>query len=148
MNTQTTPELLTPAPVALQPVVRRAVALSIRQPWAWLIVNGHKDVENRTWPTRFRGRVLIHAGATMTRDDYTACVLFIADMRTEWRLPAYDILKAQCGGTVGEAEVTDCVTESESPWFVGEYGFVMRNQKILPFHKCKGALGFFQGEHV
>ena len=24
-------------------------ALSIRQPWAWLIVNGYKDVENRTW---------------------------------------------------------------------------------------------------
>jgi hypothetical protein len=136
------------AAVRVQPLVRRAVSLSIRQPWAWLIVNGHKDVENRTWPTRFRGRVLIHAGATMTRDDYTACVLFIADMRTTWRLPAYDILKAQCGGVVGEAEIVDCVTESDSPWFVGDYGFVMRNQKVLPFHRCKGALGFFQGEHV
>ncbi len=36
--------------------------LSIRQPWAWLIVNGYKDIENRTWSTRFRGKVLIHAG--------------------------------------------------------------------------------------
>ncbi|WP_206002040.1 ASCH domain-containing protein [Paraburkholderia aromaticivorans] len=40
-------------------------ALSIRQPWAWLIVKGHKDIENRTWSTRFRGRVLIHAGARL-----------------------------------------------------------------------------------
>ncbi len=56
MNTQTTPELLKPAPVALQPVVRRAVALSIRQPWAWLIIHACKDVENRDWPTRVRGR--------------------------------------------------------------------------------------------
>lgn len=30
--------------------------LSIRQPWAWLIVNGYKDIENRTWPTHFRGK--------------------------------------------------------------------------------------------
>jgi ASCH domain len=38
-------------------------ALPIRQPYAWLIVNGHKDIENRAWPTKFRGRVLIHASA-------------------------------------------------------------------------------------
>jgi len=31
-------------------------ALSILQPWAWLVVNGHKDIENRTWGTGFRGR--------------------------------------------------------------------------------------------
>ena len=37
-------------------------ALSIRQPWAWLIVHGYKDVENRTWSTKFRGRVQVHAG--------------------------------------------------------------------------------------
>ena len=37
-------------------------ALSIRQPWAELIVRGHKDVENRTWRHSYRGPVLIHAG--------------------------------------------------------------------------------------
>ena len=31
--------------------------LSIRQPWASLIVAGVKDVENRTWPMGYRGRV-------------------------------------------------------------------------------------------
>ena len=36
-------------------------ALSIRQPWAWLILHGGKDIENRTWATKLRGRVLIHA---------------------------------------------------------------------------------------
>ena len=35
----------------------------IRQPWAWLIVNGYKDVENRTWVTRYRGMLLIQASA-------------------------------------------------------------------------------------
>ena len=118
-------------------------ALSIRQPWAWLIAHGHKDVENRTWKTEFRGPFLIHAGATMTRADYEACVIFIADMRTSWRLPAYDILRAQCGGIVGQAEIVDCVTASESPWFVGEFGFVLRGAAPLPFQPLKGALGFF-----
>lgn len=28
-------------------------ALSIRQPWAWLVVQGYKDIENRDWPTNF-----------------------------------------------------------------------------------------------
>ncbi|MCP4687042.1 MAG: ASCH domain-containing protein, partial [Desulfobacterales bacterium] len=37
-------------------------ALSIRQPWAWLIANGYKDIENRSWRTSFRGEFLIHAG--------------------------------------------------------------------------------------
>lgn len=36
-------------------------ALSFRHPWAWLIVAGYKDIENRSWPTNFRGRVYIHA---------------------------------------------------------------------------------------
>ena len=36
--------------------------LTVKQPWASLIVEGIKDVENRTWKTNFRGRVLIHAG--------------------------------------------------------------------------------------
>jgi hypothetical protein len=36
-------------------------ALTVWQPSAWAICAGYKDVENRTQPTRFRGRVLIHA---------------------------------------------------------------------------------------
>jgi len=39
-------------------------ALSVRQPWAWLIANNLKPIENRTWPTRYRGAFLIHAGQT------------------------------------------------------------------------------------
>jgi hypothetical protein len=35
-------------------------ALSIQQPWAWAIIAGHKDVENRSWYTHHRGSLLIH----------------------------------------------------------------------------------------
>lgn len=40
-------------------------ALSIRQPWAWAIVNGHKTIENRTWATTYRGPLLIHASKSL-----------------------------------------------------------------------------------
>jgi hypothetical protein len=39
--------------------------LVVRQPWAWLIVNGHKDIENRSWRTRYRGTLLIQASASL-----------------------------------------------------------------------------------
>ena len=44
--------------------------LSIRQPWAWLIVHGHKDVENREWATDYRGPLLIHASKTAAKGEY------------------------------------------------------------------------------
>jgi hypothetical protein len=45
--------------------------ISIRQPWAPLIVSGIKDVENRTWRTNYRVLVLIHASlrSDVSRDD-------------------------------------------------------------------------------
>jgi ASCH domain-containing protein len=36
-------------------------ALSLRQPWAWLVVNGYKDIENRSWRTNHHGPLVIHA---------------------------------------------------------------------------------------
>jgi ASCH domain-containing protein len=120
------------------------ITLSIRQPWAWLIVNGHKDIENREWPTRFRGRVLIHAGKTMARRYYEEVVdsLAMAIPEPVYRLiPPYEALER--GGVVGVSTIVDCVTASESPWFQGEYGFVMRDSRPLPFFPVNGQLGFF-----
>lgn len=113
--------------------------LSIRQPWAWLIVNGYKDIENRTWPTQFRGKFLIHAGKKFASDFEPADERVLGE-RMGIILPN----KFDFGGIVGIAEIIDCVTESPSPWFFGEYGFVLKNAKPLSFHPCKGKLGFFR----
>lgn len=127
-------------------------ALSIRQPWAHLILHGGKDVENRMWPTRVRGRVLIHASKTMTRADYEACVLFCASLPDgtlpETFFPLFEDLKERCGGIVGAMNITDCVTRSPSPWFCGAYGFVIADAEELPFTPCKGALGFFKTGNI
>ena len=114
-------------------------ALSIRQPWAWLIVNGHKDIENRDWTTKVRGRVLIHASKGMTRDEYAFAFVHAEEQGV--KIPAFGDLER--GGIVGEAEIVDCVEDHPSPWFFGDYGFVLREAKPLPFRPCKGMLGFF-----
>ena len=42
--------------------------LTIKQPWASLIVNGHKKYEFRSWKTKYRGKILIHAGKSLEKD--------------------------------------------------------------------------------
>lgn len=116
------------------------IAISIRQPWAWLIVNGWKNIENRNWRNKFRGPVLIHAGKGMTPEEYEACQIFMAGF-TDLKLPPMESL--QRGGVVGVATVLDCVASHPSEWFCGDYGFVLADQRPLNFVPCKGALGFF-----
>jgi hypothetical protein len=115
-------------------------AISIRQPWAWLIVNSYKDIENRDWTTRFRGRVLIHASKGMTKTEYSIAQ-DVADI-IGVNVPVFDQLDR--GGIVGAVDIVGCVTNSQSPWFSGKYGFVLRNAEVLPFRQYKGALGFFE----
>jgi hypothetical protein len=123
-------------------------ALSIRQPWAWAITHAGKDIENRTWATKFRGRMLIHAGKTVIEKDYDKCFDVIKDInRRETPPPILRTLRlGPFGGIVGECEIVDCLTQSDSPWFFGPYGFVLRNCQPLPFAPCKGKLGFFEVE--
>jgi len=137
-------------------------ALSVRQPWAWLIVRPDitdpveramafaageiKDIENRDWPTNFRGRVLIHASKNCTKAEYTNAVDFLVARGIECKLPAID--QFERGGIVGSVEIVDCTDDSESRWFVGDFGFVLRNPKPLPFVPWKGRLGFFNVQGV
>jgi hypothetical protein len=120
--------------------------LSIRQPWASSIVLGDKRHENRTWPTRFRGRFYIHAAKGWTGDERQDWLDFIEDRNLKPHLGGMAGLKFRdlpLGGIIGHADLVDCVTSSESPWFIGPYAFVLANVKPLPFTPCKGALGFF-----
>lgn len=129
--------------------VARMPALSIRQPWAWLICNGYKDIENRDWPTKFRGPLLIHAGKKLTVADYDAAMLFIeAFIGADVADKVLDIGKLELGGVVGMATLTGCVQEHPSRWMTGNddpqgYGFVLADAKPLPFIPYRGRLGFF-----
>jgi len=137
-----------PTPVVPTPVV----ALSVRQPWAALLVTGLKTVEVRTWPTRRRGPVFIHAAK-------------VPDERPEaWAgIPAELLeLAALRGGLIGQGELTDCVRyetaeafaaaaaahRNPPEWFRpgGLYGFVFQNLRPIAYHACPGRTLFFRVE--
>jgi len=123
-------------------------ALSVRQPYAWAIVAGYKPVENRDWPTRYRGRVLIHAGKREETDDVDGVVRSVAAQtgRTDAEVAKEygdHLLAGGFGAIVGAATISDCVEDMESEWFYGKFGFVMTEPKAINPVPCKGALSFF-----
>lgn len=132
-------------------------ALSIQQPWAYLIVHGFKDMENRRWRTAFRGRVYVHAGKKFDGEGLAWLTDNTPEVPNDFvgkamagDTSAYEVLmeldpdEYPVGAIVGEVDIVDCVTKSESPWFFGPYGFVLANpvqyEKPIPY---KGSLGLF-----
>lgn len=120
-------------------------ALSVRQPWAWLIVHGGKDIENRSWHTKFRGRFLVHAAGGMALAEYQHVYQFCLEsgaLQPPFDFPAFADLKR--GGIIGSVDLVDSVDASDSPWFMGPKGFVLSDPQPLPFRPMKGMLGFFE----
>ena len=72
--------------------------LTIKNPWASLIVNNYKKYEFRSWKTNYRGKILIHAG--LGSDDTT--------IFSEYNL------KYVKGAIIGEADLVDCILVTES----------------------------------
>ncbi len=123
--------------------------LSIRQPWASLIMKGLKDIENRSWETDYRGRIYVHASKTKKQDEWDGAYCIVADLPAETFKVNADYMKtleanpAEVGGIIGTVEIVDCVSKSDSPWFVGPFGFTLRDPVPLDFIPLKGRLGFF-----
>ena len=130
----------------------KVYALSIKQPWAALLISGLKTIEVRSWTTRIRGRILIHAAR-------------IPDPRPEaWKWVTDDIrpITEFGGGIIGEAELSECRAYSQLANFVadaslhlndpswfqekGLHGFVFQNAKALPFRAWPGNVRFFTVE--
>ena len=70
-------------------------ALTIKEPWASLIINGYKTYEFRSWKTNYRGKILIHAGKSLERD-------------MGKRFKEYN-LEYKCGYIIGEAYLADVI---------------------------------------
>jgi hypothetical protein len=123
------------------PGMKKLKAISIRQPWAWLIVNGYKDIENRIGAAKLRGHVLIQAGRSKSDTspdarDYIKRKYRVANLPDTF----------ETGGIVGIAEITDCVQSRRSKWFQGPFGWTLAHARRLPFKPVKGQLKFFTPE--
>ncbi|WP_291517406.1 hypothetical protein [Acidovorax sp.] len=85
-----------------------------------------------------------------TRDEFDAAIRFAhgavglaQEADDKPGLHDCDFQTLNRGGIVGSVEIVDCVQQTDSPWFMGSYGFILRNPEILPFTPSKGQLGFF-----
>lgn len=116
-------------------------ALTIKQPWAGLILAHGKDIENREWSTKVRGRIAIHSSKVLRVSEFDDA-RFVEHMglKVDWTGPEF-----RAGCILGTVEIIDCVTRSSSRWFFGAYGFVLRNpmlfERPIP---AKGKLGFWE----
>lgn len=134
--------------------------LSIRQPWAWLIMCGLKDVENRTWKTDYRGEFGVHAGKKF---DWDALIVL-----REMRIPSWMIQSmiahfgleladtpekskvtaglGEFGVILGTVRLTDCTKKNTSIWCDdGLYHFCLSKpnpwKDLVP---ASGKLGFWE----
>ena len=73
--------------------------LTIREPWATLIIEGYKKYEFRSWKTNYRGKILIHAGLSLEKNNSK-------------KFENYN-LEYSKGEIIGEAELVDCILVDE-----------------------------------
>lgn len=119
-------------PVSAPPTPTPQPALSVRQPWAWALLYGGKTIENRTWRTRHRGRIWIHASERENRDDIEEAVRLVAQ---SWKCNPRQAIEhyrehAHRRAILGSMALTDCCRLDEldrsdplrsSPWAEGPW---------------------------
>lgn len=119
--------------------------LTIKEPWASLIISGYKEYEFRSWKTNYRGKILIHSGLSLERDNAL-------------KFKDYNLNYGR-GEIIGEAILTDCIPVTKefeddlykiNPLVYGKsehtrvYAWKLENivmyEKRIP---CKGRLGLW-----
>ncbi len=116
-------------------------ALSLKQPWAELILRGRKKIEIRKWNTKFRGDFLIHASKNPDKDAMNSFGFLESDL--------------PCGFIVGKARLVDVKKYQNTEEFNkdkdlhlaseewGNFGFILENVKRIDKLPARGKLGFW-----
>jgi hypothetical protein len=125
-------------------------ALSLKQPYAWLIANGYLLVDDRTWGTQYRGLMLIHASKGLYEHYYD-----YIKSNTNIPIPSKD--KLEYGGVVGIAKLVLCCRPGELPAGISReqrahfggihqeyFGFLFEQARPLALMPCPGKLGIFE----
>ena len=123
--------------------------ITIKQPWATLIAKGYKEYEFRTWQTKYRGDILIHAGKSIDE----AAMKRFQDYNLDYPL----------GVIIAKAKITDCVLADDKfrqKYLAKEpnvyhnlkrkdknlYGFKLEEVKEIEPIKISGQLGLWNYE--
>ncbi len=140
--------------LVLSPSVPDWRALSLTQPWAWLVASGAKDIENRPRGfahKSFRGEFFIHATTEPDSNCYRAALTLCE--RYGVKMPKASEL--DYGGIIGRARIVGLIPPVSSyfessaaevrQWhFPDQYGFIVTEARLVPFVPCRGALGFWR----
>ena len=114
-------------------------ALSLKQPWAELVLQGKKKIEIRKWNTKFRGKFFIHSSKVPDSD----------------AMEKFGFSDLPCGFILGEAELVDVKAYKNKKEFgkdknlhlatskFGDHGFILKNVKRIAPIKAKGNLNFW-----
>lgn len=131
--------------------MKKYKVLSVRQPYASLLVSGNKDVENRSRYCKHRGTLLIHASLKVHE------ILKILQEQKNFSSVDIDTMVQMnevhennlYGCIIGSVDVVDCVLNSPSEWAIkGYYHIVCANAKKFehPIRDVKGKLGIWEWE--
>jgi hypothetical protein len=130
-----------------------AKVLTIRQPWAGLIMLKLKNIENRTWSTRYRGKVIIHSSAQIHDTEWMSARYMCR--RLGVKFPDGETILGKTGEILGIATLSDILPpppvgaafeqEKYLPWQVeGNYGWALENPIQFPITiSIKGKLGLW-----
>jgi len=110
--------------------------LTVAQPWAHLMAHGIKKIENRSWTTKYRGPLAIHASLTYYDEDFE-----YVEREMGLTLPS----NLPGGAIIGICQLADVVRKSDDPLFTGPYGWVLTHARPLaePI-ECSGKLGLWE----
>ena len=122
--------------------------LTIKQPWASLIMQGIKKYEFRSWQTKYRGDILIHSASQVDKEAMEKYSKYLTSVPT--------------GVILGIVTITDCIKKSEDfkqillnekcdvyteKSFEANYGWKIENiRKFKNLIKAKGKLGLWNYE--
>lgn len=121
--------------------------ISIKQPWASLIIFHGKDIENRTWGTSYTGPLLIHSSKNYDH----AGDMYLHSMPIFSDIPAFLPSDLPMGAIIGRVLLIGCYHRTflhgvePSRWFFGPWGWLLKEPQAfkepIPY---KGRLGIFE----
>jgi hypothetical protein len=137
-------------------------AISLTQPWATLIAIGAKRIETRSFATKYRGPLAIHAAQRMPKDALLLC--YQEPFASVLRAHGFDeTAKLPRGYVIATCRLTDCLSTNNTTPLLGcwvnelseqerafgdfsdgRYGWILSDVKMLASPvRCAGSLGLF-----
>lgn len=121
--------------------------LSIKEPWASLIMNGTKKIETRSWKTKYRGEIYIHASLSKAKITKPEVYELIKDMNFK------------CGYIICKCNLVDCIYMTNEyvndmktnhyeeyicgHYEVGRYAWIVEDVRVIEPIEAKGKLGLW-----